>query len=104
MFIIRQKSTGYCLPHRCKPRGYTHDEPKSLDKSMPRFFIKRHHAQSALDWWLDGITEVKPCSHFSSYYGYTDDGEDWITTKVPHRTKEDMEIVEVKGAKVVLEF
>lgn len=93
-FAIRQKSTGHFLPgygSRKGRAGYTHDEPVPGDKAPPRLFMKRHLAERALKWWLDGRW----------HEDYTTGGAPWddhmdvelMVTKVPARNAGDMEIV-----------
>lgn len=85
-YAIMRISDGKFMPQygsRKGRGGFTHDEPN--DSVPPRLFVKKHQAESALKWWLDG----------RHYVIATEDNEDWRNTPVPSRNAEDMRIVAV---------
>lgn len=93
-FAIRQTSTGFFLPgygSRNGRRGYTHDEPVSTDTAPPRLFMKKHLAESALKWWLDGRWREDVTTSGAPWDQEPD--VEMAVTKVPTRSADDMEIV-----------
>lgn len=92
-FAIRHKPTGHYLPEHGSRKGrggYTNDEPDP--NKPPRMFASKHHAESALIWWLKGIVGVS--YHYDSYDGDYDEIK--TMEPMPHRKAEDMEIVPVR--------
>jgi hypothetical protein len=95
-YAIRQKSTGNFLPAG-RGRGFTKDEPTHPSARLPRLFSLKHHAESALKWWLQGITSRCWSGGYGGGYPYDDDPvEDIKTEPVEGREKGDMEIVLVR--------
>lgn len=93
-YAIRQKSTGYFLPgygSRKGRGGYTHDEPVPAVKAPPRLFMKRHLAESALKWWLEGAWTEVTCERGAPDNPYLD--VERKARKIPTRSADDMEIV-----------
>jgi hypothetical protein len=85
---IRHKPSGGFLP---EVRGYGFTRTVPEKEEPPRLFIRRSSAANALNRWLEGEHTER----------YTDDdfgsSERTIVVKrVPHRKREDMEIVEVE--------
>ncbi len=90
-YAIRHKPTGHFLPGSKRRAGFTNDKLTDPSKTAPRLFNKRHYAQSALDWWLDGPAWSKT---ILDQEGCVEDYE--ILQKLdPTRIKEEMEIVKI---------
>lgn len=63
-YVIRHKPSGGFLPEVGPRMGYTGTEPIIMDKGhwCPRLFGRKQDAETALTWWLKGITT-------RTYYG-----------------------------------
>ena len=89
LWVIRHKPTNSYLPNptfgSAKGRGGSHVEPVPPHVSQPRTFDTERAAKSALGHWLRGKVN---CSRW-------DGDEDITLVPVPHRKREEMEIVPV---------
>ena len=86
-YIIRDKRNHKHLPRARGHKGHTYME---LTRSEPpRLFTKKHHAKTALNWWLKGTVEADYDYYEGDIDGYT------INPKLDRRS-ENMEIVPVK--------
>lgn len=101
-WVIRQKSTGFCLPvpKGRMGRGGSFVEPCRFDpqklSTQPRLFDTQRGAQNCLSQWLRG--------HHHMEYDIERDHPGDIgyrveigtsVTEVPHRKREDMEVIQV---------
>lgn len=87
-FAIRHKPTGKYLPQGSKKRGgFTSDTPMDMSKRPPRLFMKKHHAQYALDLWVKGRWGVRLTAEHDDFL---------VPSPVKGRNKDDMEIVEIE--------
>lgn len=87
LYAIRQKSTGFYLPHSPSHRGNTWTEPEA--DVVPRLYIRMATAKRVLSWWLRGSYATKI------------DPQSWSGCGVehfpqPHRSAADMEIVQLE--------
>ena len=95
-YAIRVKGTDRFLPslqNKGGKRNATSMEPVS--DLPPRLFKKKHHADTSLGWWLEGITR----NQYIYDNGMDGDGGDWelVTRPALHpRREEDMEVVTVR--------
>lgn len=89
-FAIRSKVTGYFLPNTTK----NHTEAEPQPNCVPRFFVSRASANSALSRWAEGVW------HLSwSYSSYDGDYESELSPVMPEggeRNRKDMEVVSVR--------
>ncbi len=87
-FAVRQISTGLFIPRleRGKRRGGSYLEPSN--EREPRLFPNKISARAFLGNWLQGIMKNETTNDPEWPESYIK------TIKQPHRTKEDMEIVE----------
>jgi hypothetical protein len=88
-YAIRHIPSGHFMPGGRRGRGFTHDNPASLEACPPRLFLDRISAQKALTWWLKG----ESCENRSSDW-QTGEIDVWVEL-VPRedRIPEHMEIV-----------
>lgn len=88
-WAIRHKSGKYLLTRaKGRGKGYTHDEPETPGRRLPRLFASEKGAKLALKAWLAGAW-VEKFSIDSN--GNEDLGLDILP--LPERNPEDMEIV-----------
>lgn len=85
--IIVHKPTGFIIPQPSNRygRGGSHVEPVDPRERSPRIFANEIAAKAYLGQWLRGAVT---CRRW-------DDNEVNVITPIPHRIKEDMEIVPV---------
>ena len=89
VYAVRQKSTGLFIPILPKGSGRGGSWTEPMAERPMRLFPSKHSARSFLGNWLQGIFKNR---YFVDFEGNEDYGLEVI--KVPHRNKEDMEIVE----------
>lgn len=89
LWVIRHKPSGNYLPNPTfgnrKGRGGSHVEPVGTHIAQPRTFDSERSAKSALGHWLRGKVN---CSRYK-------DDEVYELIPVPHRKREEMEIIPV---------
>lgn len=84
LYAIRQKSTGYFMPHSERAHSYNKPGPTT----QPRLFPGKKSADAALTQWLRG-------HHMSDWD--PDDGRILVGVEpVADRVREDMEVVEME--------
>lgn len=84
LYAIRQKPTGFFLPHTEKAHSYSEPRPTK----QPRLFPGKKSADAALTQWLRG-------HHISEWD--RDDGRILVGVEpVTGRVREDMEVVEME--------
>lgn len=92
-YAIRHIPMGNFLPAG-RGRGFTADEPTSPSARLPRLFSLKHHAESALKWWLKGISRRD--TYVSGSPWEEEYVEDIKTEPVEGRKAEEMEVVVVR--------
>lgn len=84
LYAIRQKSTGYFMPH--SERAHSYNEPRPT--KQPRLFPGKKSAEAALTQWLRGHHRCD----WNSDEGRVFAGVDPVVGRV----REDMEVVEME--------